>query len=208
MTPLRRLALALVVLTLAASPVRAQDGPVTLSVAGASGGWRPVVRMQGVLRDRALVDALRSNLPLRFHFRVELWRRGGGVDRLVTARENGRAMLRAPLDEGYTLDDGRTQRAFATLAECEAALERAFQPPIRPPGPGRYYYIAVMNVETLSMSDLEELRRWLRGEATPAVTGSKPVGQAVETGLRRFFVRLLGIPTRRYDVRTDVFEVR
>jgi len=92
--------------------------------------------------------------------------------------------------------------------ECEAALERAFQPPIRPPGPGRYYYIAVMNVETLSMSDLEELRRWLRGEARPAVTGGKPVGQAVETGLRRFFVRLLGIPTRRYDVRTDVFEVR
>jgi hypothetical protein len=30
----------------------------------------------------------------------------------------------------------------------------------------------------------------------------------VETGLRRFFVRMLGIPTRRYVVRTPVFEVR
>jgi hypothetical protein len=208
LTPLRRTALALACAALAAAPARAQDRPVTLSVAGAAGQWRPVVRMQGVLRDPALVDALRSGLPLRFHFRVELWRHGGGVDRLVTARENARAMLRAPLDEGYTLDDGRTQRAFATVADCEAALERAFQPPIRPPGPGRYYYIAVMNVETLSMSDLEELRRWLRGEARPAVTGSKPVGQAVETGLRRFFVRLLGLPTRRYDVRTDIFDVR
>ncbi|HEX8904344.1 MAG TPA: hypothetical protein VF771_05850, partial [Longimicrobiaceae bacterium] len=185
MTPLRRTALALLAVALAAAPARAQDRPLTLAVGGAAEQWRPVVRMDGVLRDGALVDALRSGLPLRFHFRVELWRRGGGVDRLVTARENARAMLRAPLDEGYTLDDGRTQRAYATVTACEAALERAFQTPIRPPGPGRYYYIGVMNVETLSMSDLEELRRWLRGEARPAVSGNKPVGQAVQSGLRR-----------------------
>jgi len=207
LTPPRRIALALLGAALAAGPARAQDRPVTLAVAGAAGEWRPVVRMQGVLRDAALLDALRSGLPLRFHFRVELWRRGS-VDRLVTARENARAMLRSPLDEGYLLDDGRTQRAFATVGECETALERAFQPPLRPTARGRYYYIAVMNVETLSMSDLEELRRWVRGEARPAVAGSKPVGHAVETGVRRFFVRLLGLPTRRYDVRTDVFEVR
>jgi hypothetical protein len=191
-----------------AGPAAAQERPVSLAVAGAAAGWRPVVGMDGVLRDDALLEALRSGLPLRFHFRVELWRRGGGVDRLVEARENARALLRAPLDEGYTLEDGRTQRAYATLTECESALERAFQPPLRPPGAGRYYYIAVLNVETLSMSDLDELRRWLRGEARPAVTGSRPVGRAVETGLRRFVVRLLGIPTRRYDVRSPVFEVR
>jgi len=207
---LRRAARTLLLLAAAVLPGRAaaQAQPVSVAVAGAGGGWRPVVRMDGVLRDDALLDALRSGLPLRFHFRVELWRRGGGVDRLVEARENARAILRAPLDEGYTLEDGRTQRPFATLAECEDALERAFQPPIRAPGAGRYYYIAVLNVETLSLSDLDELRRWLRGEARPAVTGSRPVGRAVETGLRRFFVRLLGIPTRRYDVRTPVFEVR
>lgn len=205
----RRTAVALCLsVAVLAAPAAAQERAVTLAVAGAQAGWGPVVRMDGVLRDDALLDALRSGLPLRFHFRVELWRSGGGVDRLVEARENARAMLRAPLDEGYTLEDGRTQRAYATLTECEAALERAFQPPLRPPGSGRYYYIAVLNVETLSISDLDELRRWLRGEARPAVTGNRPVGRAVETGLRRFFVRLLGIPTRRYDVRTPVFEVR
>ncbi|HET7460002.1 MAG TPA: hypothetical protein VFJ82_02095 [Longimicrobium sp.] len=206
---LRRAAAALLLAAAAlAGPAAAQARPVSLSVAGAQGGWRPVVAMDGVLRDDALLDALKGGLPLRFHFRVELWRRGAGVDRLVEARENARAMLRAPLDEGYTLEDGRTQHAYATLPECEAALERAFQPPIRPPGRGRYYYIAVLNVETLSMSDLDELRRWLRGEARPAVTGSRPVERAVESGVKRFFVRLLGIPTRRYDVRTPVFEVR
>jgi hypothetical protein len=209
LTALRRAAAALLLAVAApAGRAAAQARPLDLSVAGAGEGWRPVVRMDGVLRDDALLDALRSGLPLRFHFRVELWRRGGGVDRLVEARENARAMLRAPLGEGYTIEDGRTQRAYATLPESESALERAFQPPIRPPGRGRYYYIAVLNVETLSMSDLDELRRWLRGEARPAVTGGRPVERAVETGLRRFFVRLLGIPTRRYDVRTGVFEVR
>ena len=193
---------------LLAHPAAAQDRPLTLTAGAAAEQWRPVVRMRGVLRDPALSDALRSGLPLRFHFRVELWRRGGSVDRLIEARENGRAMLRAPLDEGYVLEDGRTQRPYRTLPDCEAALERAFQPPMRPPGRGRYYYIGVMDVETLSLNDLDELRRWLRGEARPAVAGSKPVGQAVETGLRRFFVRLLGIPTRRYEVRTEVFEAR
>jgi len=210
LTLLRRAAAALLFAAAALSgPAAAQArDPVSLAVAGAAGRWRPVVRMDGVLRDAALLDALKGGLPLRFHFRVELWRRGGGVDRLVEARENARALLRAPLDEGYTLEDGRTQRAYATLPECEAALERAFQPPLQPRGAGRYYYIAVLNVETLSASDVDELRRWLRGEAGPAVSGSRPVGRAVESGLRRFFVRLLGIPTRRYDVRTPVFEVR
>jgi len=210
LTLLRRAAAALLLVAAALppGPAAAQARPVSLAVAGRAEGWRPVVRMDGVLRDDALLDALKGGLPLRFHFRVELWRRGGGVDRLVEARENARAILRSPLDEGYTLEDGRAQRAYATLPECEAALERAFQPPLQPRGRGRYYYIAVLNVETLSANDLDELRRWLRGEAGPAVSGNRPVGRAVESGLRRFFVRLLGIPTRRYDVRTPVFEVR
>jgi hypothetical protein len=34
------------------------------------------------------------------------------------------------------------------------------------------------------------------------------VGRAVEKGVRRLFVRMLGLPTRRYDARTDIFAVR
>ena len=73
---------------------------------------------------------------------------------------------------------------------------------------GRFYYLVTLNVETLSASDLEELRHWLRGQARPAVAGKQPVGRAVETGVRRFFVRLLGLPTRRYEARTPIFAVR
>jgi hypothetical protein len=203
------LALLLMAAALVAGPAPAtaqQRRPLTVEVGGAAEQWRPVVRLRGVLREEALGEALESGLPLRFHFRVELWRKGT-IDELVEARELSRAVLRAPLEEGYTLEDGRTQRPFATLAQTEAALEEAFQPPVRPDRGGRYYYLAVLNVETLSLSDLEELRRWLRGEARPAVEGQRPVGRAVESGLRRFFVRLLGLPARRYEVRSRSFTV-
>jgi hypothetical protein len=60
-------------------------------------------------------------------------------------------------------------------------------------------------VETLSLDELDELRRWLRGEARPAEAGRPPRG--VERGVRRIFVRLLGLPSRRYEARTAIFRV-
>jgi hypothetical protein len=204
----RRAFLALLLLPALAAPAAAQRArPLTLGVGGPQAQWRPVVRLEGVLRDEALGEALGSGLPLRFHLRVELWRKDV-VDELVEAREASRAVLKSPLEEAYQLEDGRTERTLPGLAEVEDALEASFQPAMRPSGGGRYYYLARLDVETLSLSDLEELRRWLRGEARPAVTGEKPVGRAVERGLKRFFVRLLGLPTRRYEARTRSFTVR
>jgi hypothetical protein len=204
----RALAALLLVGAALAGPAPAQQRrPLTLGVGGPSERYRPVVRLDGVLRDAALVDALQSGLPLRFRFRVELWRKDV-IDELVEAREISRALVRPPLDDGFVLEDGRAPRAYATLAATEDALEADLQPPVRPDGPGRYYYLARMSVETLSLSDLEELRRWLRGEARPAVTGEKPVGRAVESGLRRMVVRLLGLPTRSYEVRSRSFTLR
>lgn len=202
-------ALLLLLLALAVTrPAAAQRRPLTVSVGGAQAQWRAVVRTEGLLRDRGLREALDNGLPLRFHLRAELWRKASPFDQLVGAHEVQRAMLRSPLEEGYTIEDGRTERRFRTLSAADAALQAAFAPPLRPGGEGRYYYIVRLEVETLSLSDLDELRRWLRGEAQPAVTGQQPVGRAVERGLRRVFVRLLGLPTRRYEARTRIFSVR
>ena len=177
-------------------------------MSGPSAQWRPVVRVQGLLRDRALREALENGLPLRFQFRVELWRKADPFDQLAGAQEISRALLRAPLGAGYTLEDGRVQRRFATMEAAEAALQAALQPAVHPTTGGRFYYLVRLSVETLSASDLDELRLWLRGEARPAVTGRQPVGRAVEKGVRRFFVRLLGLPTRRYEARTPIFGLR
>lgn len=181
--------------------------PLSVAVAGAASGWRPVLRMQGVLRDPALAEALNSNLPLRFRFRVELWRKGT-FDRLESSQEGGVALVRDPLGEGYVVENGRTERRVGTLDQAEAALPAAWTPTLRPRGDGRYYYLVTLDIETLSLSDLEELRRWLRGEARPAVEGRAPVSRAVGRGLRRAMVRLLGLPTRHYEVRTPFFTPR
>lgn len=196
---------ALLAFAAGAPAVAAQEGrPLTLSAAEVAGAWRPVVSIDGVLRDPALLDALGEGLPLRFRFRLELWGKGT-FDRLEGRREVSVAVLRNALEPGYTVEDGRAQRRFATLAECEAALERIFASQLPPPRDGRYYYMATLDVETFSLSDLEELRRWLRGEARPAVEGRTSVGRAVESGLRRTFIRLLGLPTRHYAIRSPFF---
>ncbi|MDB4951104.1 MAG: hypothetical protein JWM27_3753 [Gemmatimonadetes bacterium] len=190
----------------AGSAVRAHaQGPIALTVSGTTG--RPAVAVRGVLRDAALRDALASGLPLRFHLRMELWEKGT-FDRLADAAETEAALVRSALEPGFTLETAHTSLPITTLPDAERALERAFVFDMHPTGRGRFYYLATLDVETLSLSDIDELRRWLRGEARPAVQGRAPVGRAVERGLRRFFVRLLGLPTRHYVVKSPFFTPR
>jgi hypothetical protein len=190
-----------------AAPAAAQSSaPLAVSVGGASVRWRPTVRMTGVLRDDGLRDALQNGLPLRFHMRVELWLKAEPFDQLVGVQEVSRALLRAPLGEGYTVDDGRVQRRYSSLTSAQSALQAALAPTLHPRTGGRHYYLVRLNVETLSLDELDDLRRWLRGEARPpSEIGRQPRG--VERGVRRIFVRLLGLPSRRYEARTAIFRV-
>lgn len=190
-----------------ASPAALQaQRTLLLGVATPTQQWRPVVRVNGALRDRELREALSSGLPVRLHFRVELWR-NDALDRLEGAQEISLAVLRNALDDGYVLEDGRVQRTLASIGAVEAAIQVAFAPTLRPRSRGRFYYLATLDVETLSMSDLDDLRRWLRGDARPAVAGDKPVGRAVERGVRRVFVRMLGLPARQWRARSAEFRV-
>lgn len=193
----------------AASPSLSAQATRPLSVsAGTASGWRPAVQLNGVLQDQALRSALASGLPLRFHFRIELWQKEGVFDRLTGAQEALWSMVQNPLEGDYILGNGRVEHRLSTLEEGEAVLQAAFASSLQPRGGGRFYYLATLDVETLSLSDLEELRRWLRGEARPAVEGRTPPGRAVERGLRRVFVRLIGLPTRRWEARTPSFVSR
>jgi len=194
------------VLVLAAPPLHAQPARAEILI-GASGGQpRPILRAAGLLtEDRDLRDALASGLPVRFNYRIELWERAV-LDRLVGAEEVSFAVVQDPLDRTYLLTTGRANRTLATLAAAEQAVVRGmpFGPP--PPVSGRrYYYLATLEVETLSLTDLEELQRWLRGEARPAIEGRRPVGRAVGRGLQRAFVRMVGLPSRRYEARSPTF---
>ena len=65
---------------------------------------------------------------------------------------------------------------------------------------------SLLDVETLSLSDLDEVERWLRGELKPAVRGQKNPGTAVTRGIRTLVVRLLGGEKRHYEARSGTFK--
>jgi hypothetical protein len=70
----------------------------------------------------------------------------------------------------------------------------------------RTYYNLLLDVETLSLTDLDEVQRWLKGELQPAVHGQKNPGTAVTRGLRTIVVRLLGGEKRHYESRSGTFK--
>jgi hypothetical protein len=156
-----------------------------------------------------VVSALHSGLPVRVRVVTELWR-----DRLFDSEES-RAEWRAtvvyePLERTYRVQtssgDGM-ERIVPSLAEAGALLSRKVTLPLRPQRQGRYYYIANLEAETLSLSDLEELARWLKGDLAPAVAGGERMEGALGRGVNRLLVRVLGMPAKRVRVRTPSFEM-
>jgi len=97
---------------------------------------------------------------------------------------------------------------FETLEDASSALEAPYQTTIALPKKGqRGYYNLLLDVETLSLSDLDEVERWLRGELKPAVSGKKNPGTALGRGVRTLVVRLLGGEKRHYEARTGTFRL-
>lgn len=182
-----------------------QEG-LSITVDSAS-DFRPVLRLRGVLDDRELEEATRSGLPLRLAFRVELWR-DGFIDDLAATESWTAVLLFEPLDRQYIVRprSGRALR-FASYAGARQALEAALPLDMKPTRAGRYYYTAALRIETLSVSDLAELERWLQGELGPAVSGDRSIPGAVVEGAKRLMIRVLGLPTKHLDSRSVRFRV-
>lgn len=169
--------------------------------------FRPVVRFPGVLDDAELESAARSGLPLRVSLRVELWR-DGFIDDLEASQSWNAIVLFEPLDRQYIVrtPDDRALR-FASFAGARSAAEQAGVLDVHPRRTGRYYYTATLRVETLSLSDLDELGRWLQGELQPAVSGESSIPGAIVQGAKRLLIRVLRLPTKHLDGRSARFRV-
>ncbi len=191
-------------------PLRAQENPpLELSVAPDRTGMLSF-GLGDVLGERSIREALEAGLPLRIAVTVELWE-----DRFFDSqagREDWRAtVLHDPLSGVYRLRTSGPRGVDVTLEsldETRVTLQRTIRLPLRPGEAGRYYYTGTLEVQTFSASDLEELQRWLRGDLAPAVAGEGGVDDALGEGARRLFVRLLGLPARKYRTRTPTFEYR
>jgi hypothetical protein len=217
----RRLALGLIAaLALAAGrPARAQ-APVSVRLtvrlaadSAASGSRAPVVRSEHLMGDGRWLAALRSGLPVRLHYKVEVWRsRGAWFDAFERQAEWDVVLRHEPLLDQYTvltLVGGRVrERRYATVDALSAALAFAYQVSVRPAQTGRYYYAASLEISTLSDSDLDELQRFLEGDLGQVSEGKEGVGDAVGRGATRFLLRLAGLPSLRLEVRSVSFDVR
>jgi hypothetical protein len=172
----------------------------------------PAVRALDILLDGQTRDLLRNGFPARLHFRVELWHAGGLFNALDGTREWDIIARYDPLEKQYRAarlaDDNVTVLGeFPQFPALAAALGAPYEVPLVPGrGGGRYYYNAVVDVEMLSLSDLDEVERWLRGELRPAVRGQRNPGGVLGRGLRTLFVRLLGAERRHYEVRSKTFK--
>lgn len=186
------------------APAAAQER-VQLAVSVPSASTTGVVTTSGLFSDSEMRELVRAGFPISLKFRLELWRAGGLFDDLEGTHEWELIIAYDPSRQRYGVvrrQAGRLQDlgSFATLTTAQSVLERPLSITLRPQRPGRrYYYNYALDVAALSVSDMDQLERWLRG-----VRGST-AASAVGSGVRTLMLRMLGGENRHYDRRSPTF---
>jgi hypothetical protein len=187
-------------------PPRASDGGN-----GSPGAAGPQVAFANVLDDEQTRELVRAGFPAQLHFRLELWRVGRWLDELERSTEWDMVVGYDPAAQSYRVrrrfgNQLEDLGAFTTLSSAQAASERPLRVPLTPRRSGRrYYYNLILDVEALSVSDLDQLERWLRGELRPAVRGENNPLTALGNGARTLVTRILGGERRHYEKRSSTF---
>lgn len=194
-------------------PAFAQRGPqleVSLLAANSPPAGA-LVRASRLLSDSKTRELLLNGFPAALSFRLELWRVGNVFDELESTTSWNVLVRYDPYSQQYQLvrrgnRDTEAVNGFATIASVEEVLSQS-QPVALSPRRGgtRYYYNVVLDVETLSVSDLDELQRWLRGELRPAVRGKRAPLSALRRGFGTLLSRVLGGESRHYEARSGTF---
>jgi hypothetical protein len=197
-----------------ASPLSAQKKVQVAVQAPPDNAWAdvaPTVASSGLLADASMRDLLANGFPARLHYRLERWVSGRWFDDIKAASEWDVILKYDVLGKKYDVARVVNKKVevlgtYADVDDADDAVEAAYRPAIPLPKKGqRGYYNLLLDVETLSLSDLDEVERWLRGELKPAVSGKKNPGTALGRGVRTLVVRLLGGEKRHYEAKTGTF---
>jgi hypothetical protein len=198
----------------AAPPAQGAAGiDVSLPASGTPVFAGPVIRTANVIADSELRALLQNGFPARLHYQADLWSRSGWFDDVESSIEWDVFVRYEPLTKTYRISRHLGERVetigrFERYEDAQAALARPYLAPLPARRTrARQYYNVVLEVEVLSMSDLDELERWLRGELRPAVRGKRNPGTALGRGISTLAARLLGGEKRRYEQRTETFRV-
>ena len=175
---------------------------------GALGGC--LVRAQHLMADGIFEGAMRNGFPVRFNFRVGLWRDGRFLDSEERSATWDMVTLLDPVTNEYALiRSGGAVETFADSSRLDDALAVPTAVILAPEQLGaRYYCQVALDMESLSVSEVQEVERWLRGDLGRALTARGDVGDALSRGARLVLVRLSGLPHRRLETRTPTVDAR
>lgn len=172
----------------------------------------PTVRTINVLSAGRTEELIRNGFPARLHYKLERWDAGTFVNDVRATSEWEFIVQYDPLAKSYKLIRATPQNAvvvgeYTDLSDVDAKLGEPYPAAISLPRTGeKSYYALTLNVEAMSLGDLEEVQRWLRGELRPAIRGRRNPGTVVSSGLRTLVVRILGGERIEYQASTGVFK--
>ena len=202
--PIRSLFVLGALLVMGSTPALAQRR-TQLEVTAPTPNAASTVTSIGLFSDPDIRDLVRSGFPLSLKFRLELWRSGGLFNDLEGREEWELTILYDPSAQRYRVvrrQGGRLEDlgSFATLATAQSVLERPLRVTLLPRREGsRYYYNFALEMEALSVSDMDKLEQWLRG-----VRGGT-AATAVSSGVRTLMLRMLGGERKSFERRSPTF---
>ena len=203
----RTLAPLLLLSLFVAPPAAAQRRPVLEVTPPSSTASGALVSATNLFAEPAMRDLVRSGFPASLRYRLELWRQGGLFDDLEGRAEWDLIIQYDPSAQRYRVarrQGGKLEDvgSHATLSTAQTVLESATRTTLAPSRTGaRYYYTLALDIEALSVSDMDQLERWLRG-----VRGGT-AASAVGSGMRTLVLRMLGGEKRHYDAQSSQFTV-
>lgn len=206
------LALAALLALYSTAPLAAQSDRVQLGVAvvpAAALDEGPLITTANLLADPKTRELLRAGFPTRIHFRLELWRKGGWfddpnghVDWYVEVKYDPTAAVYKVVrrqEPNFMEDFG----AFETVTSADARFGRPFRATLHPNRSGRFYYNLIVEVQTLSESDLDALQQFFKGPSAPGK--SNPL-TALRSGVGTLVSRVLG-DKRQYKDTSIAFTI-
>ena len=164
-----------------------------------------VVTTTNLFGDQDMRELVRSGFPASMRYRLELWRVCGLFNDLERQQDWELIVQYDPSAQRYRVarrsgDHLEDVGSYATLSTAQLMFERPLRVALLPDREGsRYYYNLVLNIEALSVSDMDQLERWLRG-----VRGGG-AGEAIGNGMRTLMLRMLGGEKRTYEGRSSTF---
>ncbi|HZS61054.1 MAG TPA: hypothetical protein VFA43_17395 [Gemmatimonadaceae bacterium] len=168
-----------------------------------------------VLANGTIRDLMRSGFPARLHYHVELWTASGVFNTVEDSRDWDIIARYDPLTKHFRAARINPENApdrvdmlgdFDRAQALDSTLAFPYAVPLLPRDHGRrYYYVVALDVDVVSLSDLDEVERWLRGELRPAVRGQRNPSGVVGRGIRTLFLRIIGAEKRHYEARTKIF---